>query len=301
VTAGATPYQDDDLARLLRIRHVELALLDLFAQGKVSGTAHTCLGQEWVPVALAPLIAGDMVFSNHRGHGHYLALHDDVAGLLAEILGREGAPCLGVGGSQHLYREGSYLSTGVQGESLPVAVGVALHEKRARSGRRAVAFVGDGTWGEGAAYEALNMAALWRLPLVVVVENNGIAQTTPTRLQLAGSIAARAAAFGVGHIGIDSDDIREVRERLAGPLEAARGGVPLVVEFSCVRVGPHSKGDDTRSADELAAVWERDWATRYRRRHPEQFERVDAAERAAVACVVETVLARPPSSWEPVG
>ncbi|MGH3157303.1 MAG: thiamine pyrophosphate-dependent enzyme [Streptosporangiaceae bacterium] len=80
-------YDDELLDRLLGIRHFELALLDLFAEGRISGTVHTCIGQEYVPVALAPLIRDDMVFSNHRGHGHYLALHDDADGLLAEILG----------------------------------------------------------------------------------------------------------------------------------------------------------------------------------------------------------------------
>ena len=115
-----------DLSSLLMIRHFEQAVLDLFARGLLNGTTHTCLGQEYVPVALGPLLApDDFVFSNHRGHGHYLARFDDPAGLLAEMTGREGAVCSGVGGSQHIFR-GTYLSTGVQGESLPVAVGTAL-------------------------------------------------------------------------------------------------------------------------------------------------------------------------------
>ena len=125
---------DDDLALLLLIRHFEHAVLDLFGQGKLNGTTHTCLGQEYIPVALAPLLDDrDYVFSNHRGHGHYLARFDDPHGLLAEVMGREGAVCHGVGGSQHIYRD-RYLSTGVQGESLPVAAGAALHLKRDRAG-----------------------------------------------------------------------------------------------------------------------------------------------------------------------
>ena len=130
---------DDDLELLLLIRHFELKLLELYGRGDLNGTTHTCLGQEYVPVALRPLLGdGDHVFSNHRGHGHYLARFRDPHGLLAEIMGREGAVCGGVGGSQHLHRD-RYLSTGVQGESLPVAAGVALHLKRRRAAARSPA------------------------------------------------------------------------------------------------------------------------------------------------------------------
>src|SRR5205085_10545173 len=118
--APESPPADADLATMLLIRHFELALLDLFARGELHGTTHTCLGQEYVPVALAPLLtARDYVFSNHRGHGHYIARFGDPDGLLAEIMGRAGGVCHGVGGSQHVFRD-RYLSTGVQGESLPV-------------------------------------------------------------------------------------------------------------------------------------------------------------------------------------
>src|SRR6185437_13571078 len=110
-TAGLSPPSAADLDRLLMIRHFEQALLELFSQGRLNGTTHTCLGQEYIPVALYPLLdEGDFVFSNHRGHGHYLARFDDPAGLLAEIMGREGAVCNGVGGSQHIFRD-RYLST----------------------------------------------------------------------------------------------------------------------------------------------------------------------------------------------
>lgn len=292
------PYDDDTLARLLRIRHVELALLDLFSAGIVSGTAHTCLGQEYIPVALAPLLQGDMVFSNHRGHGHYLALHDDPAGLVAEILGRDGAVCAGVGGSQHIYRAGHYMSTGVQGESTAVAVGVALHEARSRSGRMAVAFVGDGTFGEGVLYEALNMAAVWSVPLLLVVENNGIAQATPTSQQLAGSIAGRAAAFGVPHLLVTDTDVDRIRAQVGPVVEEARHAPrPLVLEFATVRLGPHSKGDDTRDAAELEQIRRDDWAVRYRASHHEQFARVDGEQRELVQRLIADVVARPESSW----
>ena len=296
-TDSITPPADADLAAMLLIRHFELALLDLFARGELHGTTHTCLGQEHVPVALAPLLGErDYVFSNHRGHGHYIARFGDPSGLLAEIMGREGAVCNGVGGSQHVFRD-RYLSTGVQGESLPVAAGAALHLKRQEPGALALAYTGDGTWGEGAVYEALNMAALWRLPLLVVVENNGIAQSTATGTHMAGTVQARAAAFGIAHLRVESTDPAGIRA-VAGPLvERVRDGAPLVLEFVTQRLGPHSKGDDTRTEAELRRVREADWHTRYRTALGERFAAADAVAADRVARLVAEVAARPLSVW----
>ncbi|MGC5011949.1 thiamine pyrophosphate-dependent dehydrogenase E1 component subunit alpha [Streptosporangium sp. DT93] len=291
-----SPAQED-LELLLLIRHFELTLLRLFETGELSGTTHTCLGQEYIPVALAPLLREeDFVLSNHRGHGHFLARYAEPHALLAEIMGREGALCAGVGGSQHVYHR-RFLSTGVQGESLPVAVGVAL--KLAGTGALSCVYVGDGTWGEGSVYEALNMARLWRVPLLVVVENNGIAQSTPTREQMAGSVAARAAAFDVPYHRVTSTEVGEIRAGLAAPVEAARSGAgPLVVEFVTHRIGPHSKGDDSRTPEEVALAASHDWHARYARDLPGSFAQLDAQARENVARIAAEVAARPPSVWE---
>lgn len=293
-----TRLADADLDRALLIRHFEYALLDLYATGQVSGTAHTCLGQEYIPVALAPFLATDYVFSNHRGHGHFLAMHDTPDSLLAEILGRAGAVCDGVGGSQHVFREDSFLSTGVQGESLPVAIGVGLHFRRTGADRLAVAYIGDGTWGEGSVYEALNMAALWRIPLLVIVEHNGIAQSTPSDLQMAGTIHGRAAAFGITHHEMRTDDINVIR-REVGPLvsHARATPAPLILEFATSRLGPHSKSDDTRTEGELQQLRERDWLARYAIAFEEQFAVSDARARTRIRDVTDDVLARPLSVW----
>lgn len=289
---------DEDLGLLLLIRHFEQALLRLFARGEVSGTTHTCLGQEYIPVALKPLLReDDFTFSNHRGHGHFLARYGDAEGLLAEIMGREGALCGGVGGSQHIYHR-RFLSTGVQGESLPVAVGVAL--RLAGTGALACAYIGDGTWGEGSVYEALNMARLWRAPLLVVVENNGIAQSTPTRVQMAGTIAARAAAFDVTHHLVRSTEIDEIRAEVAPLIATVREErMPLVLEFVTHRIGPHSKGDDTRTPEEIREAKSHDWYDRYRAVGGERFERLDRERRAEIERIVAEVSARPPASPEP--
>jgi acetoin:2,6-dichlorophenolindophenol oxidoreductase subunit alpha len=289
----------DDFRLLLLIRNFERKILELFEQGLLNGTTHTCLGQEHVPVALRTLIGlRDFVFSNHRGHGHYLARYDDPAGLLSEIMGRRGAVCHGVGGSQHIRRD-RFLSTGVQGQSLPVACGMALHLKRSEPGRLACAYIGDGTWGEGAVYEALNLAALWRLPLLLVVEHNGIAQSTPTRVQLAGDIAGRARAFGIAHHRTASADLTGMRAELAPRIEAVRRDCqPLVVEVAVHRVGPHSKGDDTRPAEARTLAREGDWYPRYAAEFPGQMAYWDGEARRRVDQVAAEVTAAPPAEWD---
>ena len=285
---------DEDLELALLIRHFEQKLLDLFAQGQINGTTHTCLGQEYIPVALRPLLdLDDFVFSNHRGHGHYIARYGDARGLLAEIMGREGAVCGGVGGSQHILRD-RYLSTGVQGQSLPVATGMALALKRASPGNVACAYIGDGTWGEGAVYEALNMAQLWRLPLVVVVENNGIAQSTATEVQMAGTIEGRCKGFGIQYEGVESADMNNIRDQLKPYFRSVRKfSYPLVVEFQTSRMGPHSKGDDTRDAETVEHVQQQDWLYRYSLEFAEQFSRFDSEIQAKVSDLAEQVAALP--------
>ncbi|MBP2326806.1 pyruvate dehydrogenase E1 component alpha subunit [Kibdelosporangium banguiense] len=273
------------------IRRFEEALLRLFGEGMIDGTTHTCLGQEYVPVALTPLLAeGDYVFSNHRGHGHYLARHQDPVALLAEIMGRAGGVCEGVGGSQHLHQE-TFFSTGVQGESLPLAVGAALHLKR--SGGVALAYIGDGTFGAGAVYEALNMASLWDVPVIVAVENNRIAQTTPIGKHMAGSVRARAAAFDIAYRHFETQDLPVIRNELA---PVFRSGSPLIIEFDTVRLGPHSKGDDTRDEAELHALRQRDWCAAYETAFPELFAEIDARARRTVQNAIAEVVSREPAS-----
>ena len=293
-SAISNTHVDEDLRTLLLIRHFELALLDLYARGELHGTTHTCLGQEYVPVAVSGLLREpDHVLSNHRGHGHYLARYGDATGLLAEIMGREGGVCHGVGGSQHLRRR-RYLSTGVQGQNLPVAAGIALHLQRSDPGALACVYIGDGTWGEGAVYEALNLAALWRLPLLVVVEHNGIAQSTPTSAAMAGTVADRARAFGLRHIGITDTEPGRIRTALAPLVDLVRAGEPLVAEFRTHRIGPHSKGDDTRDVEALRHAADNDW---YGRQTGADFAELDATQRDLIAAVVAEVSARPPARW----
>lgn len=250
----------DRYAQLLSIRLFEQSLLDLFSTGALSGTTHTCLGQETVAVGVVSAIdrALDIVFSNHRGHGHFLAYCGEVERLYLEILGKSGGVCGGRGGSQHLYFDNFY-SNGVQGGIVPVATGMALAEKLKGSGAVAVVFLGDGTLGEGVVYEAFNIASLWSLPIVFVIEHNGYAQSTPSALQIAGEVAARPRAFGIATEECRSTDAGEISRHAALAIAAARSGSgPQCLICYTYRLGPHSKGDDTRPESELRAAWSRD-------------------------------------------
>jgi acetoin:2,6-dichlorophenolindophenol oxidoreductase subunit alpha len=248
VTPLATLYE-----RMYFIRRFEETLLDLFSQGKLVGTTHTYIGQEANGVGvidhLDPEV--DVVFSNHRCHGHYLAFTDDAFGLLSEVMGRATGVCGGKGGSQHLCR-GNFYSNGVLGSIVPVATGMALAEKAKGTGAVSTVFLGDGTLGEGVTYESLNIASLWTLPVLFVVENNHYAQSTPVELELAGSIPARAEAFGVETEALDTTDVEVVHEAAGRAVARIRQtGAPFFLVLDTYRFSPHSKGDDNRDPAEI--------------------------------------------------
>ncbi len=244
--------------QLYRIRRFEETVLDNFPRGVFYGTTHTYLGQEANAVGvLSHLKEGDIVFSNHRCHGHFLVYGGNMRALFAELMGKSTGVCAGRGGSQHLQWQDFY-SNGVQGGILPIATGMALAEKRKESEARVVAFLGDGTLGQGAVYESLNMASLWKAPILFVVENNLIAQTTSIELALAGSIPARFSAFDIPVVELDSSDVQEVSVQAKKLLAEIRlQGGPRALVLHTLRFGPHSKGDDTRDP-ELVAAFKRD-------------------------------------------
>lgn len=238
--------------RLYLIRKTEEALLRLFSEGKLHGTTHTSLGQEAIAVAAgAHLREGDMVFASHRCHGHFLSYGGPLESLLAEVMGREGGVCEGRGGSQHLVYK-RFFSSGVQGGIVGNATGAALGLQHARSGAIAVAFLGDGTLGEGLVYESLNFAALRQLPVLFILEDNGIAQTTPATDAVSGSMLARAEAFGIAASEIESNDVLALLDTLGEAFRHVRErGAPFFQVVHTYRLGPHSKGDDTRDRAEV--------------------------------------------------
>lgn len=272
---------------LYTIRRFEETVLDNFPKGVFFGTTHTYLGQEADAVGvLSNLLEGDVVFSNHRCHGHFLAYGGPalLRPLFAELMGKAAGVCGGRGGSQHLQWKNFY-SNGVQGGIAPVATGMALAEKLKASGAIAINFLGDGTLGEGALYEALNLAALWSIPILYVMEDNHIAQTTPSELGVAGDILARFQAFGIPARQLDSSDVLEIMP-LAGELlaEVRTHQAPRALVLHTCRFGPHSKGDDTRPAEMV------DRMRQQRDPLAIQAARLLAQERAAVEMQVDAAV-----------
>lgn len=233
--------------RIYLIRRFEETVLDEFAKGIFHGTTHTYLGQEANAVGvISHLREGDLVFSNHRCHGHFLAYGGEPRALFAEMMGKPGGVCGGVGGSQHIHYRNFY-SNGILGGTIPIAVGTALAEKWKQTQAITVTFMGDGALGEGIVYESFNLAALWSAPILFVIENNHIAQTTPTRVALAGSIYERMKGFGLPVLELDTSDTMEIFHQAGKVIASIRSNIsPHVLILNTERFGPHSKGDDTR-------------------------------------------------------
>ncbi|HEY7847671.1 MAG TPA: thiamine pyrophosphate-dependent dehydrogenase E1 component subunit alpha [Candidatus Limnocylindria bacterium] len=279
--------------RMRFIRRFEETLLALFEQGVLNGTTHACVGQEADCVAVVEhLRPGDHIFSNHRCHGHYLAWTGDAVGLLAEVMGKPHGVVGGVGGSQHLCAPG-FKSNGILGGTLPAAAGIALAMKLAGDDAISTVFTGDGAWGEGVVYETMNMAALWELPLLVVVENNGYSQSTPIRLNMAGDIAGRFAAFGIETTHIESTDVLEIEAAAARQIDAVRRGRrPHGLIIDTYRLCHHSKSDDNRPETEIAERWTIEPLVIHGRRLADDVrEGVDAEVEGALAEIVARELA----------
>lgn len=241
------------------IRLTEQLILEQFSRGLVSGTTHTCLGQELAAMAVVRALdhPGDTVLSNHRNHGHFLTYSGDFVGLVAEIMGRAAGVCRGRGGSQHLaFRH--FHSNGVQGGMTGIGAGMALAAKLKGTGALVATIVGDGTLGQGLLYESMNLASVWRAPLLVVVENNGIAQTTYTQETIAGGIEARGAAFGMPTWRFADDDPDFCASVAAAVATVRASGGPGFLVLDTRRMGPHSKGDDLRDGEELDGIRRRD-------------------------------------------
>ena len=278
LTGAFGETRDARLYRRMRfIRRFEETVLALFEEGLLSGTTHACIGQEANGVGLMEhLRDGDHLFSNHRCHGHFLAWTGDAFGLLAEIMGKRAGLCAGIGGSQHICAPG-FKSNGVQGGIVPAAAGIALAEQLRGSDGLSVVFLGDGTLGEGVVYETLNLTALWQLPLLLVLEDNGWSQSTPSSLNLAGDIAARFTAFGLPVVEVNTTDVLEIdaaADEAVGGCRTRQG--PGVLIIHTYRLCHHSKNDDNRPIEEVQLRWGYDPLVIHRiRLDPEEWEAID--------------------------
>ena len=243
------------------IRAIETALYEAGTNGTVQGPLHVSIGQEAVAVGTAAaLTTHDQMLSTHRGHGHALAMGLQPRRLVAEILCHPDGYGRGVGGSMHVVAENDgFLGTnGVVGANAGLAVGAALSAQQRPGSGIVVCMLGDGAMGAGVVYEAINMAALWSLPLVFVCENNRYAEMTPTSVHLATPPHERAAGLGVAAFRVDGDAVEDVQEAVTDAVERARRGDPAFVECATHRWTGHYVGDpQAYRPDDEARDWQR--------------------------------------------
>jgi pyruvate dehydrogenase E1 component alpha subunit len=302
--ADDTAPLPEDFYRMMRlIRRFEERAMDLVRSGEIISGIHPCIGQEAVAAGTgAALRRDDIMLANHRGHGQLLAKGCEPGRLLAEMAGRTTGVARGRGGSFHPsdFSVGVLGSTGSVGHGAPLAAGAAWALARAGSDRVAVSVFGDGAVNQGALLESFNLAALWRVPVVFVCENNLYATTLPVGASVAGSVTGRAEAFGIPAETVDGMDPEPVYAAVARGVARARAGQgPTFVEFSTYRFEGHHTFEATtrpryRDPEEIARWKARDPLALQAGRIPEGLrERIDAEVEAIVAAAVRFALAGP--------
>lgn len=236
------------LSIMLTIRRFEEKVDELFASGVIKGTSHLYAGQEAVAVGVCSLLDNeDLVTSTHRGHGHFIAKGGKPAALMAELFGKATGPSKGRGGSQHVadYSVGFLGSNGITAGGLPIATGAALALQLQKKPNVVIAFFGEGGANQGTFHESLNMAAIWKLPVIFICENNLYAMSTHFEETFATpTVAARAAAYGIPGAVVDGSDFFAVQKATAQAIEHAKtGNGPTLLEMQTYRYYGHSKSD----------------------------------------------------------
>lgn len=247
------PGPDDLLElhrRMLVIRGFEERVAALYRDGEVPGFVHLSIGQEATAVgACWPLAPDDVITSTHRGHGHCLAKGSGPAAMFAELMAKDAGSNRGRGGSMHIADPalGIFGANGIVGAGLPIAAGAATAAQLRHDGTIAVAFFGDGAVAHGTFHEAVNLAAVWQLPVVFFCEDNGYAEFSPSSTQHAATLAERAAGYGIGHVAVDGNDVVAVVEVMQRVVDGVRGGGgPVLVEATTYRWHGHYEGDPER-------------------------------------------------------
>ncbi len=237
--------QHQALRLMMRIRHFEVRAKELFLEGVIKGTAHSSVGQEAIAAGSCAVLAlDDFLLTHHRGHGHTLAKGADMGRMFAELMGKQSGYCAGIGGSMHIADvERNILgANGIIGAGMGLGTGAALAAQLDGKGQIGVSFFGDGAANEGIFHEAMNLAAIWKLPLIFFCENNQYGLSTPTEMVTAGaSIAARGDAYGVPNVRIDGNDVGAVRQTMEqAALRARAGDGPTLIEALTYRWDDHS-------------------------------------------------------------
>jgi pyruvate dehydrogenase E1 component alpha subunit len=258
------------LRKMRLIRAFEEAAEQAYMRGRIHGTMHLSIGQEASAVgACLPLTDADCITSTHRGHGHCIAKGADVGRMFAEFFGREDGYCRGRGGSMHIadVSKGNLGANGIVGGGLPIAVGAALAMKRLGRSEIVMCFFGDGANNEGAFHEALNMAAVWSLPVVFVCENNGYGMSVSVERSTAVKrIAERATAYAMPGITVDGNDLAAVAGASFAAVQRARSGAgPSLIESLTYRWRGHSRSDRNRyrTKEEIESWQARDPIARF--------------------------------------
>ena len=239
------------LKKMHLIRRFEEGAEQAYMRGLIHGTMHLSIGQEASAVGICmPLTDADSITSTHRGHGHCIAKGADVGRMFAEFFGKEDGYCHGRGGSMHIadVSKGNLGANGIVGGGIPIAVGAALSAKRRKTSNVVVSFFGDGANNEGAFHEALNMASVWKLPVIFVCENNRYGMSTSTERSTAvAHVADRAAAYAMPGVIVDGNDFGAVAQASFDAVERARRGEgPTLIESKTYRIRGHSRSDRNR-------------------------------------------------------
>ncbi|MER9374580.1 thiamine pyrophosphate-dependent dehydrogenase E1 component subunit alpha [Mesorhizobium sp. M0491] len=239
------------LHKMYLIRRFEEGAEECYTRGFIHGTMHLSIGQEASAMGICmPLAEDDQITSTHRGHGHCIAKGAEVKRMFAEFFGKTTGYCKGRGGSMHIadVGKGNLGANGIVGGGIPIAVGAALSSKMMKTGKVVVSFFGDGANNEGAFHEALNMAAVWKLPVIFVCENNGYGMSTSTaRSTAVKNIAERAAAYSMPGVIVNGNIFSEVAEASHQAIARARAGEgPTLIESKTYRHRGHSKSDRNR-------------------------------------------------------
>jgi pyruvate dehydrogenase E1 component alpha subunit len=253
------------LKKMHLIRRFEETAEASYMRGLIHGTMHLSIGQEASAVgAILPLRIDDYILSTHRGHGHCIAKGADPARMLAEFFGKENGYCRGRGGSMHIadIESGNLGANGIVAGGLPIAVGVGMSIKAQKQDRVCMVFFGDGAANEGAFHEALNMASIWKLPVVFLCENNKYGMSMDIALAMAvPNVADRADAYAMPGVAVDGNDLPAVAAASQAAVSRARnGGGPALVECKTYRLRGHSKSDRNlyRTKEEIEAWRKRD-------------------------------------------
>lgn len=292
--------------RMVLIRTFEEHAIELFSKGLITGSTHPCIAQEAVSVgACSALKPGDLVLATYRGHGVALAVGCDPGRIMAELITRTTGCCRGRGGSMHLceVKKGFIGTNAIVAAHIPIAGGVALACKLRNNGNVVLCFFGDGAACEGEFFETLNMASLWKVPLVLICENNGYAISVPTRLsQCTPDIADRAKGFGMPGVVVDGNDALAVQKATAEAVARARAGNgPTLIEAKTIRWERHSAFSAGKYDDpEEAQRWKKlDPIPRFRNRllelgvDPNELAAGEEAARQAIQEGVEFALHSP--------